>query len=48
MFGHHVSADELRSARDCLADSIAWMRDEGHITDADAGAVPQAGNKGSV
>ena len=29
----------LRSAADSLADSIAWMRDEGHVTAADAGAV---------
>ena len=30
----------LRSTGDSLADSIAWMRDQGHITAADAGAVP--------
>ena len=29
----------LRSAADSLADAIAWMRDEGHVTAADAGAV---------
>ena len=30
----------LRSAAESLADSIAWMRAEGHVTPADAGAVP--------
>lgn len=30
----------LRSAAESLADSIAWMRDEGHITAEQAGAVP--------
>ena len=30
----------LRTTADSLADSIAWMRDQGHITAADAGAVP--------
>ena len=30
----------LRSAADSLADSIAWMRDEGYITAEQAGAVP--------
>ena len=30
----------LRPAADCLTDAIAWMRDEGHITATDAGAVP--------
>ena len=30
----------LRSAAESLADSIAWMRDEGHISVDDAGAVP--------
>ncbi len=29
----------LRSAADCLTDAIAWMRDDGRVTDADAGAV---------
>jgi len=30
----------LRSAAETLADSIAWMRDEGHVTADQAGAVP--------
>ena len=30
----------LRSATESLADSIAWMRAEGHITPEEAGAVP--------
>ncbi len=30
----------LRSVRDSLADSVAWMRDEGHVTVAAAGDVP--------
>jgi len=30
----------LRSAADSLADSIAWMREEGHLTAEQAGAVP--------
>ena len=30
----------LRTAADCLADAIAWMRDEGYVTAAEAGAVP--------
>ena len=30
----------LRSAADCLADAIAWMRDEGYVTADQAGAVP--------
>ncbi len=30
----------LRSAAESLADSIAWMRDEGHVTAEQAGAVP--------
>ena len=30
----------LRSAAESLADAIAWMRDEGYVTAADAGAVP--------
>ena len=29
----------LRSAADTLADAIAWMRDEGYVTAAEAGAV---------
>ena len=29
----------LRSVADTLADTIAWARDEGHVTPADAGAV---------
>ena len=30
----------LRPFADSLADTIAWMRDEGYVTAADAGAVP--------
>ena len=30
----------LRTAADCLADAVAWMRDEGYVTAAEAGAVP--------
>ena len=30
----------LRSAADSLADAVAWMRDEGHVTPDQAGAVP--------
>ncbi len=30
----------LRPAADSLADAIAWMRDEGHVTAEQAGAVP--------
>ncbi len=30
----------LRSAAETLADSVAWMRDEGHVTADQAGAVP--------
>ena len=39
----HTESDTgatLRSAADCLADAIAWMRDEGYITADQAGAVP--------
>ena len=30
----------LRSAAECLADAIAWMRDEGYVTAEQAGSVP--------
>ncbi|MCY4664170.1 MAG: NAD-dependent epimerase/dehydratase family protein [Acidimicrobiaceae bacterium] len=30
----------LRTAADCLAGAIAWLRDEGYVTTAEAGAVP--------
>ena len=30
----------LRSAAETLADAVAWMRDEGYVTAADAGTVP--------
>ena len=30
----------MRSAAETMADSIAWMRDEGHVTADQAGAVP--------
>ena len=39
-FTEQDSGVTLRPTRDSLTDSIAWMRAEGHVTAADAGAVP--------
>ena len=39
-FTEHDTGVTLRTAADSLADAIAWMRDEGHITAEQAGTVP--------
>ena len=39
-FTEHDTGVTLRPFAESLADTIAWMRDEGHVTAAQAGAVP--------